>query len=176
MRFFGIFSRTREYFWLKFHIWIVLNITYNFSIDTKLEKFHLHPFWVHFSIWLQSICVKNDFSQKVFMIEASNFPEMFTGSLSTTFVKTVWRFSHIDGSQIKKYAKKWGFSAFLENAWKFLAEISLVNSSQHSLQLFYWHQAREILSSPILRPFLAISRFYCSQYALKMVFIKKFTR
>ena len=102
MRFFGIFSRTRENFWLKFHIQIVLNITYNFSIETKLEKFHLHPFWAHFSIWLQSIHAKNAISRKIFKIEASNFPDMFTGPLSVSFVKTVWRFSHIDGSQIKK--------------------------------------------------------------------------
>ena len=37
-------------------------------------------------------------------MEALNFTEMFDGSLSTTFVKTVWRFLHIDGSQIEKSA------------------------------------------------------------------------
>ena len=54
-----------------------------------------------------------DSSRKVFKLEASNLTEMFDGS--TTFVKTVWRFFHIDGSQIKKTAisyKKIIFSSF----------------------------------------------------------------
>ena len=62
---------------------------------------------------------KNDFSQKVFEIHASNFPEMFIGSLSTTFVKTVWWFLHIDASQIKKtaisYKKNHFFLIFSKN-------------------------------------------------------------
>ena len=49
------------------------------------------------------------------------------------------------------------FGDFLENAWNFLAEISYLDSSQHYLQLFYWHQARKISSSPILRPFLDLT-------------------
>ena len=49
------------------------------------------------------------------------------------------------------------FRHFLENAWKFLAEISYIDSSRHYLQLFYWYQAREISSSPIFRPKTAIS-------------------
>ena len=49
----------------------------------------------------------------------------FDGSLSTTFVKTVWRFLHIDGSQIKKYVKKWGFWPFsrervISFGWNFI--------------------------------------------------------
>jgi len=51
-------------------------------------------------------------------MQASNFPEIFTGPLSTTFDKTVCRFSHIDGSQIKKTAisyKKLFSLIFLRN-------------------------------------------------------------
>ena len=51
---------------------------------------------------MSKIEAKIDFFQNVLKLEASNFPEMFIGSLSTTFVKTVSRFLHIDGSQIKK--------------------------------------------------------------------------
>ena len=111
------------------------------------------------------------FIQKVLKIDASNFPEMFIGSLSTTFIKTVWRFLHIDGSQIKKYAKNEVFRHFLENAWKFLAEISYLDSSQHYLQLFYRHQAREISSSPILKPFLDLTAVNMRQ---KWFFSKSF--
>ena len=46
-------------------------------------------------------------------MQASNFPEMFTGPLSTTFDKTVCRFSHIDGSQIKKTAISYKKNHFL---------------------------------------------------------------
>ena len=42
--------------------------------------------------------------------------KMFTGPLSITFVKTVWRFSHIDDSQIKNYVKNDVFWYFLEIA------------------------------------------------------------
>ena len=59
------------------------------------------------------------FYRKRFKIHASNFAEMFIGPLSTTFVKTVWRFSHIDGSQIKKtaisYKKNHFFLIFVRN-------------------------------------------------------------
>ena len=43
------------------------------------------------------------------------------------------------------------FRHFLENASKFLAEISYLDSSHHYLQLFYWGQGQE----------MAISRFDC---------------
>ena len=52
---------------------MVLNNTYNFSIDTELEK------WLFLDL-TASICAKTDFSQKVFKIQGSNFPEMFIGS------------------------------------------------------------------------------------------------
>ena len=45
MRFLPIFLRTRHYFWLKLHIWIGFNITYNFSFVTMVGKTHLHPFF-----------------------------------------------------------------------------------------------------------------------------------
>ena len=38
-----------------------------------VRKFHLHPFWGHFSIWLQSICEKFDFSQKIFKFRLQTF-------------------------------------------------------------------------------------------------------
>ena len=64
------------FFW---HILIVLIIIYNFFIGAKVRK------WLFLDL-AASICAKNDFSRKVFKIEASNFPEMFNGPLSTTFV------------------------------------------------------------------------------------------
>ena len=155
MRFFDIISRTRENIWLKLHTKIVLNITYNFSTDTKLQKFHLHPFWGHFSIWLQSICVKNDFSRKVFKIDASNFPEMFIRWFSTTFVKTVWWFLHIDGSQIKKtaisYKKNHFFLIFLRNTLDTRFKLSrnvyqmiLHNFCKDCMVIFaYWRQSNQ---------------------------------
>ena len=57
-------------------------------------------------------------------MQASNFPEMFTGPLSTTFVKTVWQFSHIDGSQIKKlplFLEKY-FRYRLQTSQKYLSD------------------------------------------------------
>ena len=63
-------------------------------IDSSYHYLQLF-YWGQGQEWLfldltASICAKNDFSQKVFMIEASNFAEMLIGLLSTTFVKIVW--------------------------------------------------------------------------------------
>ena len=186
MRVLGIFSRTRANFWLIFHIWIVLDVIYNYFIGDQVEKFHLHLFWGNFSIWLQSIYVKNDFSQKVIKIDASNFPEMFIGSLSTTFVKTVRHFLHIDGSQIKKYVKKWVFFwYFLEKAWIFCAEILYWESVKNFGWYFMFRQFSTwpitFLSTPsssnnIFIHFKAVFRFDWSQYALKMIFSEKFSK
>ena len=63
------------------------------------------------------------------------------------------------------------FWDFLGNAWKFLAEILYVDISRHYLQLFYRWLSRDI----IFTHFEAISRFGCSQYALKMIFLEKFS-
>ena len=53
----------------------------------------------------------------------------------------------------KQFFKKSVFGHFLENAALVLAEISYLDSSQHYLQLLYWHHGREKSSSPIFRPF-----------------------
>ena len=44
MRFLAIFSRTRHWFRLKYHPWIVFNIIYNFSTNTMVGITHLYPF------------------------------------------------------------------------------------------------------------------------------------
>ena len=49
----------------------------------------------------------------------------------------------------KQFFKKSVFGHFLENASLLLAEIAYLDSSQHYLQLFYWHHGRENSSSPI---------------------------
>ena len=53
----------------------------------------------------------------------------------------------------KQFFKKSVFGHFLENAALVLAEISYLDSSQHYLQLFYWHYGWEKSSSPIFQPF-----------------------
>ena len=112
MRFFGIFSGLRENFWLKFQTWIVFIITYNFSIDTKLEKFHLHPFWGHFSIWMPSICRNR---HMVFTKVVDDDPMNISGKFEAYILKTFRENSfltHIDCSQNEKWPHngwRWNF-------------------------------------------------------------------
>ena len=54
-----------------------------------------------------------EFFQKVFKLDASNFPEMFIGSFSTTFVKTVWRFFELTEVNMQKKHKN--FTKVVDN-------------------------------------------------------------
>ena len=49
----------------------------------------------------------------------------------------------------KQFFKKSVFGHFLENASLLLAEIAYLDSSQHYLQVFYWHHGQENSYSPI---------------------------
>ena len=169
MRFFGVFSRTREFFWLKFHTQMILNITYNFLLVTRSGNFIFTHFEAISRFDCSQYALKMIFREKVFKLEASNFTEMFDGSLSTTFAKTVWRFLHIDGSQIKKYVKKMRFLAiFLRMRHQFWLKfhILIVLNSADFLSHSHTHVLLTTNAGKVVTPFSSINSTYSLTHPL----------
>ena len=83
--------------------------------------------------WLGAlICPKNDFSGKVFKIEASNSPEMFIGSLSTTFLLGPRSGNGYFSIWLRQYALK---MIFLEKFSRWMLQTFQKCSLDHYLQL-----------------------------------------